>query len=203
MILSENKAKRWSFSATQDRVKYSIAILDRDRIMAVRKSMAKNKKTLAVKIKTIADEISEDWLQRNSRPKAFAKAHNYAQDDVIEILHWCGKEIIAEILGSQPYTVSLRLSQTKISADCTCPARHDWPGLCKHIVGLGLYVIDMRGAKDDFPRLKEKIGVALNKLPPAKLNALCLDLAMLNRNFRDRILEELGIVFESRWGDEF
>jgi hypothetical protein len=59
-------------------------------------------------------------------------------------------------------------------------------------------VIRSRDDTDEFPRLKDAIGGALKKLSPNKLSALCLDLAMLNRNFRDRILNELGISFEPR-----
>jgi uncharacterized Zn finger protein len=160
---------------------------------------------LTAKARTIADKISEDWLRKNSRPKAFARATAYAHDDIIEILHWSDQEIIAEMYGSQPYTISLRHNRGSIHADCTCPARHDWPGFCKHIVGLGLYVIACREQAAGFPRLKDAIGSALQKLPSQKLYALCIDLAFLNRNFRDRILNELGIIFESKhdWGEHY
>jgi hypothetical protein len=174
--------------------------------LAVRKSTKrKSVKALAVKTKTIADEISEDWLRKHAREKAFARASSYADEDVIEVLHWCPKEIIAEMYGSQPYTVSLRFNKSKLSADCTCPARHDWPGLCKHIVGLGLFVIDSRYRAAEFPQLKNEIASALGKLPSTNLSSLCIDLAMLNRNFRDRILQELGISFESKmdWDGDY
>jgi uncharacterized Zn finger protein len=50
-------------------------------------------------------------------------------------------EAVAEVQGTHPYRVELKLTPKGLIADCTCPAMSDY-GFCKHAVALGLHLID-------------------------------------------------------------
>lgn len=46
----------------------------------------------------------------------------------------------AQIVGTQPYLITLRLTANAVSANCTCPVRDEW---CKHAVAVALHAAEL------------------------------------------------------------
>ena len=73
-------------------------------------------------------------------PKVYARGEEYLANNHVQLHEHARDEAIAEVTGSQPYRVELKLTSHGLTADCTCPAMSDY-GFCKHAVALGLYLI--------------------------------------------------------------
>jgi uncharacterized Zn finger protein len=83
--------------------------------------------------------ITKNWLQKVANAKSFSKGEDYydAVDDLTKI----GNVYSAVVYGSEEYEVTITdFPTTDPSAYCDCPYDHD--GICKHIVAVGLNIID-------------------------------------------------------------
>ena len=74
-------------------------------------------------------------------PRVYARGEKYSAGGYVQLLEHSRDEAIAEVMGSQPYRVELKLTSKGLIANCTCPAMSD-PGFCKHAVALGLHLIN-------------------------------------------------------------
>ena len=88
---------------------------------------------------TLQAFLSPQYLEL-AGPKVYARGEEYVATNRVQLYEHARDEAIAEVMGSQPYRVELRLTSTGLTADCTCPAISDY-GFCKHAVALGLYLI--------------------------------------------------------------
>jgi hypothetical protein len=93
------------------------------------------------KKETLQASLSPQRLQELAGPKVYARGEEYFTNGNVQLLEHTDDEAIAEVMGSQPYRVELKLTSKGLIADCTCPAMSDY-GFCKHAVALGLCVID-------------------------------------------------------------
>src|SRR3954470_23751410 len=93
------------------------------------------------KKETLQASLSPQRLQELAGPKVYARGEEYFTNGNVQLLEHTDDEAIAEVMGSQPYRVELKLTSKGLIADCTCPAMSD-DGFCKHAVALGLYLID-------------------------------------------------------------
>ena len=89
---------------------------------------------------TLQAFLSPQHLRDLAGPKVYARGEEYLANNHVELHEHARDEAIAEVMGSQPYRVELRLTSQGLTADCTCPAMSDY-GFCKHAVALGLYLI--------------------------------------------------------------
>lgn len=90
---------------------------------------------------TLQAFLSPQRLHELAGPKVFARGEEYSDADNVKLLEHTRDEAIAEVMGSQPYRVELKLTSGKLIADCTCPAMSNF-GFCKHAVALGLHLIN-------------------------------------------------------------
>ena len=94
-----------------------------------------------LKKQTLQAFLSPQYLRDLAGPKVYARGEEYLASDHVQLHEHTRDEAIAEVMGSQPYRVELKLTSKGLIADCTCPAMSDY-GFCKHAVALGLYLID-------------------------------------------------------------
>ncbi len=93
------------------------------------------------KKETLQAFLSPQRLCELAGTKVYARGEKYSAAGHVRLLEHNRDEAIAEVAGSQPYHVELKLSSKGLTANCTCPAMSDY-GFCKHAVALGLYLIN-------------------------------------------------------------
>ena len=92
---------------------------------------------------TLRAFLSPQRLKELASPKVYARGEAYFADGNVLLHEHTRDEAIADIMGTQPYRVELKLTSSGLIADCTCPAMSDY-GFCKHAVALGLNLINGR-----------------------------------------------------------
>src|SRR4051794_36811160 len=80
---------------------------------------------------TLQAFLSPQHLRDLAGPKVYARGEEYLANNHVELHEHARDEATAEVMGSQPYRVELRLTSQGLTADCTCPAMSDY-GFCKH-----------------------------------------------------------------------
>ena len=117
----------------------------------------------------------------------------YENDQVEDIDQIEEKEFSATVLGSDEYTVFIKLSEEHeiISSSCDCP--YDWGNICKHEVAVLYYLKDSEEYKDypsagKISRIKSELG----KYTKPELKALIIEMAKKNRKFREEIFGYMG-----------
>lgn len=90
---------------------------------------------------TLQAFLSPQRLRELAGPKVYARGQEYSAAGNVQVLEHARDEAIAEVMGSHPYRVELKLTSKGLIAECTCPAMFDY-GFCKHAVALGLHLID-------------------------------------------------------------
>jgi SWIM zinc finger len=93
------------------------------------------------KKQTLQAFLSPQRLHDLAGPKVYARGEEYSTSNNVQLHEHTRDEAIAEVMGSQPYRVELKLTFKGLIADCTCPAMSD-RGFCKHAVALGLHLIN-------------------------------------------------------------
>ena len=89
---------------------------------------------------TLQAFLSPQRLLELAGAKVYARGEKYYAGDQVRLQEHTHHEAIAEVMGSHPYRVELKLTSEGLLADCTCPAMSDH-GFCKHAVALGLHLI--------------------------------------------------------------
>ena len=84
-------------------------------------------------------EFCATQLEQVAKPAAFERAKDISADD-IALLEVQDDELQAQIVGTQPYLITLRLTANGVSANCTCPVRDEW---CKHAVAVALHAAEL------------------------------------------------------------
>ena len=79
--------------------------------------------------KTLQAFLSPQRLRELAGPKVYARGEEYLANDHVQPHEHSRDEAIAEVMGSQPYRVELKLTSQGLTADCTCPAMSDY-GFC-------------------------------------------------------------------------
>ena len=92
---------------------------------------------------TLQAFLSPQRLYELAGPRVYARGEKYSAGGHVQLLEHTRDEAIAEVMGSQPYRVELKLTSKGLIANCTCPAMSDH-GFCKHAVALGLHLIIVR-----------------------------------------------------------
>ncbi|MFL5253178.1 MAG: SWIM zinc finger domain-containing protein [Rhodopila sp.] len=90
---------------------------------------------------TLQAFLSPQRLHELAGSKVYARGEEYCANGRVQLHEHTRDEAVAEVMGSQPYRVELKLTPKGLVADCTCPAMSDH-GFCKHAVALGLHLIN-------------------------------------------------------------
>ncbi len=82
-------------------------------------------------------------LQRLANSKSFSRGQSYYRSGCVIDTVKKGNNFEATVMGSDDYDVSIKTDGSEIIGySCSCP--YDWGGICKHIVALGLAIIDKK-----------------------------------------------------------
>ncbi len=92
-------------------------------------------------MKTLQSFLSASLLRDLAGPKVYQRGSDYYKRNSVNLLEHTALEAVAEVEGSHPYRVELKLVPKGLEADCTCPAISDY-GFCKHAVAFALFLID-------------------------------------------------------------
>jgi uncharacterized Zn finger protein len=83
--------------------------------------------------------ITKNWLKKVANAKSFSRGEDYY--DEVDDLTKIGNVYSAVVYGTEEYEVTITDFPTSDpSANCDCP--YDLDGVCKHIVAVGLNIID-------------------------------------------------------------
>ncbi len=161
-----------------------------------------------------------DSFEKGIEQKIIDRGFHYYENDYIEGFESLGnKEFSATVVGSEEYSVFIKLGykNTIIEHSCDCP--YDWGNYCKHEVAVLYYIRDGEAYNDiaifgnriilivlyyirdgeaynDEPSLSgtiHKIQKELSQYSKAELENLVLGLAKRDGKLRKKILWELGL----------
>ena len=108
--------------------------------------------------------ITHQSLESLASAGSFARGENYYYSDLVGKVVFDGQRFTAKVQGTYWYQVEISGSPTATYAHCSCP--YDWGGICKHIVAVGLAILDgkFNDASDDYENteVKEKNQVLLD-----------------------------------------
>jgi uncharacterized Zn finger protein len=139
-------------------------------------------------------DFSETLIQRHSSPESFRRGQEYYRQGSVISLIQRGKELGAEVAGSQfaPYNVRVVFDEAGIiEASCSCP--YEWGGLCKHIVAALLACVNEPESVRELPALEEM----LSGLEKEELKDLLLKLAERDPSLTGIIEGELALSASS------
>ncbi|MEM6614473.1 MAG: SWIM zinc finger family protein [Cyanobacteria bacterium P01_C01_bin.72] len=82
--------------------------------------------------------LSQAVIRQQATDRSWQRGQAYYHDGHVRQVWQRGKSLIAEVLGSQSYRVTLDYNSRGLDiAYCSCP--YDWGGYCKHIVASLLF----------------------------------------------------------------
>src|SRR5271170_776172 len=94
-------------------------------------------------LKPLKTLLTRKWLEKNASEKSCARGMKIFEDEwAVRVFESTPARLRAEVMGTRFYVVTFQVVRGKLEAACTCPAFHDYEGLCKHIVGAGLYALE-------------------------------------------------------------
>lgn len=93
------------------------------------------------KKETLQAFLSPQRLYEMAGPKVYASGEKYFAAGHVRLLEHNRDQAIAEVAGSQPYRIELKLSSKELTTNCTCPAMSNH-GFCKHAIALGFHLIN-------------------------------------------------------------
>ncbi|MCP3930908.1 MAG: hypothetical protein GY705_17620 [Bacteroidetes bacterium] len=83
--------------------------------------------------------ITNDWLKNNATGASFVKGEDIYDCQDIEVIKK-GDQYEAQVWGTELYEVTIDDTSTEPACTCTCP--YDWGGICKHIIAVGLAILE-------------------------------------------------------------
>ena len=83
--------------------------------------------------------ITLEWLEENASDNSLEKGEYIASSQNIKVTKK-GNTYTAKVRGQYIYDVEITDSGYEPEAECSCP--YDWGGICKHIVAVGLTIIE-------------------------------------------------------------
>ncbi|KAA0024216.1 SWIM zinc finger family protein [Antrihabitans cavernicola] len=131
--------------------------------------------------------ITEAALLRAAGASRFARGEDYVQ--YVHRLRILGESASASIQAKRVYLVELEWSSARLAGSCTCP--DDVPGgFCKHVVAVGLAVLDASPSLASQPAEPSESPLApyLDGMSEVELRTLVTELAGLNPEI-DRLLQ--------------
>lgn len=87
-------------------------------------------------------EITTELLQSLSTAQSFERGENLYDDLCVDYLTRKGSQFMGKVEGARLYSVQVDLAGERFSATCTCPYSGEFAGLCKHIIAVGISIIE-------------------------------------------------------------
>jgi len=84
--------------------------------------------------------ITHQSLESMASAESFARGEDYYYQDAVDNVVLDGQRFTAKVRGTYLYLVEISGSPTDTYTNCSCP--YDWGGICKHIVAVGLAILD-------------------------------------------------------------
>lgn len=84
--------------------------------------------------------LNKTLLRKLANASSYTRGQSYYSSNSILKLEKIGNEYIGKVRGTYQYTVSIEIDGVDNSYTCSCP--YDFGGICKHIVAVGLAIID-------------------------------------------------------------
>ena len=83
-------------------------------------------------------KLTTNWLIANATETSFERGEEY--QDAVSKLQKQGNKYTANVHGTEKYKVEVVESADDIYTHCTCP--YDYEGICKHIIAVGLNIVE-------------------------------------------------------------
>lgn len=83
-------------------------------------------------------KITTQWLQQYSIPTSYERGESYYHS--VKKITQYDNIFKAVVSGTKNYQVTIELGKFDANCHCSCP--YDYEGLCKHIVAVGLNIVD-------------------------------------------------------------
>lgn len=134
--------------------------------------------------------LTEAIIRENATYESIQRGHDYYQHGMVQSLVKRGMSLQAEVEGShyEPYKVLYTFpADNSMTASCTCP--YDWGGWCKHIVAVGLTVLNQPERVEERP----PIDVLLEGLDRQQLQTLLSKLVEQSPDLIERIEEYVAL----------
>jgi uncharacterized Zn finger protein len=136
--------------------------------------------------------LTRKWLEKNASEKSYARGMKIFEDEwAVRIFESSSTQLQAEVMGTRFYVVTFQAARGKPNAACTCPAFHDYDGLCKHIVGAGLHALEA-GFKKEPKTIAGAIQKHVSGLKESELRELAFQALLNDEDFRNDIVAEDG-----------
>ena len=156
--------------------------------------------------KSLKTLLTRKWLEKNASEKSYARGMRIFTDEwAVRIFESTPVRLQAEVMGTRFYfyIVTFQVGRGKLKAACTCPAFHDYDGLCKHIVGAGLHVLET-GFKKERKTIASAIQKHVAGLKETELRELAFQALFNDEDFRnDMIADDVELLAEEerreRW----
>lgn len=127
--------------------------------------------------------ITEDALRGIAGDARFERGEDYVQH--VHGLRLNGDSASASVQTKRVYLVELDWASGRLTGSCTCPDDATRNGVCKHIVALGLAVLD--STKSRAIESSQPLEVYVDRLSDGELRTLVMELAALHPEV-DRLL---------------
>lgn len=143
----------------------------------------------------VANGFTLDTLAELAGAKSYDRGLGYV--DAVTNLTASGKEVRADVRGTERYRVELRLKRNGVEGRCDCPWGEDG-NFCKHCVAVGVVYLNELEHGGDIPEPVD-LRSLLESLDRAELVELLLEAAEADRGLHDR-LERRAVFAGSRRG---
>lgn len=103
-------------------------------------------------LKKAIEQIDFEEIEDFCETRVFSRGENYFNDGAVLVAEYSSdfQTLTAEVEGTEDYHCTIRLVDSEIISDCSCP----YDGFCKHLVAVFLFAI------------QEDVGVAMEKSAP-------------------------------------
>lgn len=95
------------------------------------------------------EKINLKMISSSIGASSVAKARDYVSCDFVKIKKIENNKVRAVVLGSFPYTVTLKIEKNDIGGRCSCPA-YDNYGPCKHMAATTLVLLSIQNGKGKY-----------------------------------------------------
>jgi hypothetical protein len=120
-----------------------------------------------------------DALLSLAGAKVHARGMAYADQGQVSLLSVGPDRVVAEVYGSERYSVMITGRARRIGGNCDCPAFED-SGFCKHVVAVALTANAALAAGMDCDTLCEDVEAHLAAMPKEGLVSYVMGIALRN-----------------------
>lgn len=106
--------------------------------------------------KSLIKVISRSTLKLLAGGRSFSRGEEYHNDGLVGSLAVDQDRATATVQGTRTYRCKLKASGESLQGECTCPA-FDEAGFCKHLVAVGLAIIEPDDEKTEEPDIRDEV----------------------------------------------